>query len=238
MFTGVDDFKLPTLNAYHKKRFLGFAMQVLEAQQQMITPSGKSILHYVLKRKTKYINLKHYPEGDRIDDISGAQYFYHCHRENKASREHGHFHCFLRYKHIAKAIKPAKLPDWDIYLENPMTHLVAIAMNLRGEPIRLFTVNRWVTSEIWYEACQVEKLLKRFRMQEDGDTYWSVLDRWIEGMLHLFAPQVIWLQQARDRCIDDYRLQNGVDNPLIDQNLEELSTIAIDLKKQVEWLVS
>ncbi len=51
--------------------------------------------------------MNHYPKGDRIDYDTGAQYFYHCHRESEETEEHGHFHCFLRYKHIQNA---ANLP--------------------------------------------------------------------------------------------------------------------------------
>lgn len=237
MFTCSEEFSLPLLSAHYKKRYLASALQVLEAQQQMITPGGKNILHYILRRKSKFLKMAHYPKGDRIDLDSGAQYFYHCHREDRVSTEHGHFHCFLRYDYIPKSIKPTPLPDWDIYLDNPMTHIVAIAMNQFGQPIRLFTVNRWVTSEIWYDASHIERFLKRFTMNKQDLPYWPVLDKWMLGMLQLFTPQIIWLLQARDRRIADYRLYNGTNNPFLDHSLEELSEISIDLKKQIEWVM-
>ena len=43
-----------------------------------------------------------------------------------------------------------------------MSHLVAIAVNSRGEPIRLFTTNRWVTGETWYHADDIIGMLDRF----------------------------------------------------------------------------
>ncbi|MFI4962421.1 MAG: DUF6969 family protein [Legionellales bacterium] len=231
------EFNLPELSPWRKKVMLSHASQVLEAQQQIVTTKGKNILHYTLNKKRRHLSMIHYPKGDRIDNSTGAQYFYHCHRENFESTEHGHFHCFLRYKHIPKSIKPTALEDWDEYIKNPMTHLVCIAMNQFGQPIRLFTVNRWVTSEIWYDAIHVSKLLKRFKMTLRDDPYWQVLDKWVEGMLHLFAPQISWLQQVRDLQMQDYKDTQGISNPYTDRAIEDLSEISIDLKQQIEWII-
>lgn len=232
------DFNLPQLSRWYKKIYLGYAQQVLEAQQLMTSNKGKNILHYTLKSKRRFEKMSHYPQGDRIDHKTGAQYFYHCHREDYDSMEHGHFHCFLRYKHIPKNIKPAPLADWNKYIDNPMTHLVAIGMNQLGQPIRLFTVNRWVTSEIWYGSEQTSRLLKRYKMTLINDSYWQVLDKWIEGILHLFTPQILWLHQERDKKIAQHQVNSAVENPYMDYELEELSAIPIDLKQQIEWVIS
>lgn len=232
------EFTLPKLSRWRQKVFLGYATQVLEAQQQMTTHKGKNILHYTLKKKRKHERMSHYPKGDRIDHSTGSQFFYHCHRENFESTEHGHFHCFLRYKHIPKRVKPAVLSDWDKYIDNPMTHLIAISMNQFGQPIRLFTVNRWVTSEIWYDAEHIDYFIKRYKMTLLDDPYWHILDKWVDGMIHLFAPQISWLHHARDKRIQQHQSINPESNPYLDYDLEELSELPIDLKKQVEWVIS
>ncbi len=41
---------------------------------------------------------------------------------------------------IPKRIKPTRCLIGDKYIDNPMTHLVAISMSHNGQPIRLFTV--------------------------------------------------------------------------------------------------
>ena len=181
--------------------------------------------------------MNHYPKGDRIDRNTGAQYFYHCHRENKESTEHGHFHCFLRYQHIPKRIKPTPLKDWDRYIDNPMTHIIAISMNRLGQPIRLFTVNRWITSEIWYDFQHAPNFINRFKMTLDDDPYWLILDQWVEGMLHLFAPQIAWLHEMRDATIAHHQHQHPENNSYEDENIEELSAIAIDLQSQIQWIL-
>lgn len=230
------EFVLPALSKWHRQRYLGYARQILEAQQLMTTTEGENILHYTLNKMERHERMTHYPKGDRIDHTTGAQYFYHCHRENYESTEHGHFHCFLRYKHIPKSIKPAPLLDWDRYIDNPMTHLVAIGMNQLGQPIRLFTVNRWVTSEIWYEAKYAQRFVRRYQMTL-VDPYWQTLDRWVEGVLQLFIPQISWLHEERDRRIQAHQECTAVENPYLDYELEELSEIHIDLKKQIEWAI-
>lgn len=230
------EFTLPELSQWRKQVMLGYASQVLAFQQQMTTSKGKNILHHTLKKKRRHVRMEHYPKGDRIDRETGAQYFYHCHRENFDSTEHGHFHCFLRYKHIPKRIKPTQLADWDKYFDNPMTHLVAIAMNQFGQPIRLFTVNRWVTEEVWYDAQHTPSFLKRFKMNLTDDAHWQILDKWVEGMLHLFAPQIAWLIHERDKKILEYKQR--IADPYNDFEIEELSDISIDLPKQIQWILS
>lgn len=229
-------FELPTLSANKRAKMLRYAKRALCAQQLMSTLSGENILHYTLRGQEQHLRIDHYPKGDRIDHATGAQYFYHCHRENYESTEHGHFHCFLRYPHIPKHIKPTPLNDWDKFIDNPMTHLVAISMNQLGVPIRLFTVNRWVSSEIWYDGKHANSILNRFKMSLKNDPYWQILDQWVEAILHLFSPQIQWLHHARDGAILDHQSKK-INSVYDDHAIEELSEIPIDLKSQIEWLL-
>ena len=236
MFT--EPFTLPPLTQWHKARMLNYAKQVLGAQHSMMTAKGKNIIHYTLQKKRRHIQLNHYPKGDRIDKKTGAQYFYHCHREDYEQEEHGHFHCFLRYKHIPKRIKPMRLTDWDTYIDNPMTHLIAIAMNRYGYPIRLFTVNRWVTSEVVYEAKHTPHFLNRFKMTLTDDPYWQILDQWIEGFLKIFSPQIVWLLHQRDALMAQHNAENPNENAYTNHELEELSSIPINLTEQIQWIMT
>ena len=213
------------------------AEQVLSAQQAMQSEKGTNIIHYTLREKEKHATMQHYPSGDRIDYDTGAQYFYHCHRENYDQEEHGHFHCFFRYKHIPKSLKPIALFDWDKHIDNPMTHLVCIAMNRLGQPIRLFSVNRWVTSEICYPALAMTTLLNKYKILKTDDPYWINLDRFVEGMIHLFAPQITWLAEERERLVKSYQSIDPDTNVYEDRKLEEICEIPINLHTQVRWLI-
>jgi hypothetical protein len=230
-------FVRPKLTPWQKSKMLKHAEQVLITQQQMQSKKGKNILHYTLQKKRRHLSMDHYPKGDRIDKQTGAQYFYHCHRENFDREEHGHFHCFMRYASIPKRIKPTPLSDWKDNLNNPMTHIVAVAMDRYGQPIRLFTVNRWVTSEIWYDAVHVSYFLKRYQMTLTDDPYWQMLDRWVTSLLQLFSPQILWLHHKRDAIIKEHQLEFPDNNVYEDHNLEELSEISIDLQDQIQWVI-
>lgn len=232
------NFTHPRLTPLQQSQLLRVARQVLEAQQHMTTARGKNIIHYTLEKKRKHLSMNHYPKGDRIDHQTGAQYFYHCHREDFDRMEHGHFHCFLRYKGIPARIKPTALPDWDKYMDNPMTHLVAIAMNCYGQPIRLFTVNRWIASDIIYDARHIAGFVKRFKMTLTDSEYWQVLDRWVEGMLRLFSPQIAWLHEQRQQVMQDVMRTNPSENAYEYRDIEEPSQIAIDLQAQIQWILN
>lgn len=232
------EFSLPSLSKYMQARYLNYAKQVLEAQQQMMTARGKTILHYTLRRKRQHQYMDHYPAGDRIDYDTGAQYFYHCHREDYDTTEHGHFHCFLRYPHIAPRIKPTPLPDWDINMDSPMTHIIAISMSCDGQPMRLFTVNRCVSYEVWYDAKHIQRFINQYKMTKQDDPYWQILDRWVDGMIHLFAPQIVWLQHARDITIEHYKQVLPGTNVYENQDLQELSTIPINVADQIQWILA
>lgn len=234
--TALKKFILPALSEKQKAQMLRHALKVLDAQRQMTTENGKNILHHTLRRKRQHVKMEHYPKGDRIDYNTGAQYFYHCHREDLNREEHGHFHCFMRYKKIPKRIKPTPLSDWDKNIDSPMAHIIAISMNRYGQPIRLFTVNRWISFETWYDAKHAPEFVKKFKFMLDDDPHWQVLDSWVEGMLHLFAPQIAWLNERRDETIANWQNKYPACNAYEDHRLEELSEISIDLTKQVQWI--
>lgn len=231
-------FILPKLTRWKKNQLLRHTRKLLVAQHQIMSNTGKSILYHTLQDNKRHEYMSHYPKGDRIDHQTGAQYFYHCHRENFESTEHGHFHCFLRYKHIPKHIKPTPLTDWDKHIDNPMTHIVSIAMNNLGQPIRLFSVNRWISSEIWYDAKHASNFINRFKMTLTDDPYWQILDQWVEAMLHLFAPQISWVYTERDAAIKAHQLKYPNVHAYDDEAFEELSSIDIDLTEQIQWIIN
>ena len=229
-------FSLP--ETYNKQQLLYHAQKLLEAQQKMQSMEGKNIVHYTLQNHAYHLKMQHYPKGDRIDHQSGAQYFYHCHRENMDSLEHGHFHCFLRYKQIPEKIKPKKIANWDKFINNPMTHIIAIAMNCYGEPIRLFSVNRWVSEEICYSAEHTSEFINRFNLQLADSSYWSILDEWVQAMLKIFAPQIVWVNQQRDLYLEDKSSKRKSFSIYDDKKVEELSSISINIAEQIRWIMS
>src|SRR3546814_17878343 len=90
-----------------------------------------------------------------------------------------------------------------------------------GLPFRLFTVNRWVTGEVWYRADDVIRMLDVFKI-DHAQPSWP-LNRWISAMIALFKPQIAELLRARDRKVADWREQNPEADVFEDRDLEVAS---------------
>ena len=191
------------------------------------------------------VEWRHYPEGEVYDPASHAQYFYHRHpvpaRERPAQPiEHGHFHLFLRGEGIPAGITPLLPPELAVAnvpaprqsaplklgRSDEVCHLVALAVDRQGEPVRLFTTNRWVTGETWYRADDVIRMLDRFRVR--GERPSALLNRWIGALVRLFQPEIAALLKDRDKAILEQRWRwRG--NVLEDPRLEITSSLGIDL---------
>jgi uncharacterized protein DUF6969 len=195
------------------------------------------------------VEWRHYPEGEVYDSATHAQYFYHRHprpaRRNPAETpaekiEHGHFHLFLRGGGMPAGITPLLLPEFTVANapaprqsaplkrggSDEVCHLVALAVDRCGEPIRLFTTNRWVTGETWYCADDVIRMLDRF--QVSGDMPSAALNRWVGAMVRLFQPEIAVLLRNRDKTLTEWRWRRR-NNVFEDPRLEIASSFAIDL---------
>ncbi len=123
---------------------------------------------------------------------------------------------------------PLKLGQMD-----EVCHLVALAVDPTGEPLRLFTTNRWVTGETWYRADDVIGMLERFRVRSDRPS--ALLNRWIGALVGLFQPEIAALLRDRDRAILEQRWRwRG--NVLEDPRLEITSSLEIDLDARLAAL--
>lgn len=189
---------------------------------------------------------RHYPDGEVFDAASHAQYFFHAHPpDSRPSAERGHFHTFLRAEGMPSGVVPLLLPELavaDVAALPPqaaplkrgerdeVSHLIAIAIDFRGEPTRLFTTNRWVTGETWYRADDVTRMLDRFVIAEREPS--AVLNRWIGAMIHLFRPQIAALLQARDETVMAWRRRRRT-HVFEDPRLEVTSSLDIQLDTQL-----
>jgi hypothetical protein len=192
---------------------------------------------------------QHYPADDVYDGLSHAQYFYHIHPPaQRAAREHGHFHTFLRAEGMPSGVAPLMLPETAIADASPappqaapfkrgrraeFSHLVAIALSPRGQPIRLFTTNRWVTGETWYRADDVIRMLDSFRV--DVADAPALLNRWVSAVVALFRPQIVHLLRLRDDAVMGWRRRRRA-NVFEDTRVEVTSSLDIDLDAQLAFL--
>ena len=191
---------------------------------------------------------RHYPEEDVFDPTSHAQYFYHTHPPRRpASREHGHFHFFLRAEGMPVGAAPLLFPELAVAAAPPppqappfrrgareeVSHLLAIGVDAEGKPVRLFTTNRWVTGETWYPAGDVRSMLDRFQVTDVGPS--EALNQWLGAMLRLFRPQILELMRLRDQNVMAWRRRKRT-HVLDDPALEITSHLDVSLDVQVAFL--
>lgn len=160
---------------------------------------------------------RHYPPGDVYDFASHSQFYFHSHRDH----EHGHAHLFLRPAGMPLGCAPKVAVGG---ADSPC-HLIAVGLGHNGFAGELFTTNRWVTGESWYEARQVGRMLPYFHIEGASDG--ARVGRWLTALLSLYRPLVMALVERRDEAVAAWAAEHGGD-PLNDDRLEVTSHAAID----------
>lgn len=129
------------------------------------------------------IGMHKYPPGDHLTFGTAAwRAFYHSHpTPDYPANEHGHFHLFAPISH------PDNNKAW--------THVVALSMDNMGQPIRWFTVNRWVTDGSWRDANELASLVCAQQVV-DSD---PLLARWLAAMVAVYSAEIEGLLFERDR---------------------------------------
>jgi len=191
-----------------------------------------------------------HPPGERKPPARGAA--------GDGQVEHGHFHTFLRARGMPPGVRPLVMPELAIAdnpaapkapLEpsapqnaegeeaDPWCHLVAIAMDAAGKPLRFFTTNRWVTGETWYPATDVAAMLDRFVIAPAPPA--PQVNRWVTAMIGLYKPQLAELVAKRDAAVMDWRRRRRAKVHVFeDRRLEITSALEIDLERQIELVAA
>lgn len=225
----IDAPDLSSLPRADLERMLEAGREVAECHR-VLAKGGLNVVGEVLKGQGQFLKLDHYPKGDVYDRDSHAQYYYHAHRDG----EHGHFHCFLRARGMPEGLQPvteAATRSWPKG-DHALAHIVAISMDRKGFPLRMFTTNQWVTGETFYPAPAVERMIDRFVI-DHANPSWPT-NRWITAIMRLFRPQIAALVAARDIELAD-RARRFPDRDVYDdREFETITEIAIDPAAQVE----
>ena len=138
---------------------------------------GSNLALAAMSGERQGIYLAHYPAKDVIDPVHHTRFYYHCHRQPRL--EHGHFHIFVNDREPGSFM-----------------HLAALSLSAKGEPLRWFSTNAWVTGEHLQPADKVVALLATFQVQTHGRL--APISRWLSAMVQLFRPQLEQLLLRRD----------------------------------------
>ncbi len=208
------------------------AGQTVREMLRILRKSGQNMVGQCLSNQGTFYELDHYPKGDVYDSETHSQYYYHAHRAGAG--EHGHFHTFLRAAGMPAGIEPVPYAGKALRPagKDALTHFVAVSMDRPGNPIRLFTTNRWVTDETFYRAEDVISLLDRFCIEMSYPCL--ATNRTLTALLRLFRPQIEALLLERDRTISAWQAERPKQDVYDNRELEVTSQIAIDIASQIE----
>src|SRR6185437_3121052 len=183
--------------------------------RRVLAKSGDTVLGEALGGGM-IVDWEHYPQGDVYDPETHAQYFYHAHpAAERLTGEQGHFHTFLRPRGMPAGTRPLIMPELAI-ADSPaapagpavpqpnqgagndeLSHLVAIAIDMTGEPFRLFTTNRWVTALFRLFRPQMAELLLA---RDAAIMSWRRRHR---GKIHVFEDRRLEVASAVDVDVDE-----------------------------------
>jgi hypothetical protein len=202
--------------------------------QSVLQKSGMSVISEVLRGQGDFVIWERYPKGDIFDAETHSHYFYHSHTPDEMTEgENGHFHIFVRPEGIMPDLKPWDLPGATVPVEPGarFVHLGALSVDAFGNPIRLFTTNRWVTDETFYRAEDVIALIGSFRIGL-AHPNWAV-NQWLNAMVTLYRPQLEALLRRRDEVIVDWAARHSDADVLEDRRLQNTSETVVDMAAQI-----
>jgi hypothetical protein len=198
----------PLLHAAHEA--LGIPLRYAQA--------GSSLALAAMAGAAQCIELAHYPRLDVVDAHHGTRFYYHAHASRRRpGNEHGHFHLFAQGSH-----------------PGDYAHLAGISLDARGQPVRLFTTNRWVTGEAWRQAADVELALARFAVHTRGRM--APVARWLTAMVRLFLPQLVQLVRRRDAVMARRSARQAWEALCEDRRLDVVTQSRISLSQRIQQL--
>ena len=200
---------------------------------RVLEKSGSNLVAEALGGRD-FVEYEHYPPDDVYDPETHAQYYFHAHPQTRGDwNDYGHFHTFLRPRGMPEAVRLMPLagaPQAEGDNE-ALCHLIAISMNREGRPVRLFTTNRWVTAETWYQADDVIAMLDRFVVDLSRPSW--PLSRWLSAMFVLFRQDIEILIRERDTAIVRWLRDHPNGDVFEDRKLEVTSGKTIDLDQRL-----
>lgn len=200
---------------------------------RLLRKSGDNVVSDFLRGQGEFLAGNHYPPGDAYDPETHAQYFYHTHSRDELRDEHGHFHTFLRAEAIPSDLEPLFVPR-DPLAGGTLSHLIGIAMDAHGQPLRLFTTNCWVTGEVWYAADDIIGLLDRFVVDM---AYPSLpANVWITATVRLYRPEIAALLRQRDEAVAEWQGRYPDRDVFADAGLEITSSVDVAIVRRIAEL--
>ncbi|GAB4398190.1 MAG: hypothetical protein OHK0048_09000 [Rhodoferax sp.] len=180
---------------------------------------GTSLARVALAGSTCCEAFRHYPAKDVVDAQSGCRFYYHAHPSSRRpADEHGHFHLFA---HATAG--------------QGYVHLGALSLDDRGNPLRWFMTNGWVTGESLEAARCAEDALGGFCVRTRGRL--APLARWLSAMVRLYAEDLRDLLAQRDAWLAQQAAARDVRTVWEDRQFDVVCERSIDwMGRLARWV--
>jgi hypothetical protein len=155
-----------------------------------------------------------FPAKGTRDEDSGASWYFHRH----VSREHGHFHLFLREKGA----------------RGRTFHLIDVAVDRRALPCRLFTTSLLPRGEESHPAATVLAKLDRFTLARARPR--SPANLCLPLWLRLFRPQIEQVLKENERVVQRWRRDHPGTPPPEDRRSQAVTSLRVSVHRQLRAL--
>ncbi len=205
-----------------------WSSKLLISLQEMAAHKTNSVLQ-VLADVEYLESERHYPESGLVFADKHWRAFYHCHESvSKHPNEHGHFHIFTDVGDL----------DW--------AHVAGLSIDIEGQPLQWFMVNRWVTDGPWLKADNFFKQLafvtagdesvsnESVHYENTGDKNTCLVTNWMSALLQLYGDTLYELLFKRNAAIASHLNSQCRAEVFEDREIYTLATKDIDLQLKLE----
>ncbi len=189
-----------------------WAHQLYSCLQQMATNDTNAVL-LTLADVDAVETGRRYPDAGITFANRRWRAFYHCHQDAaQYQHEHGHFHIFTDIGD----------DDW--------AHVAGLSVDISGQPIHWFAVNRWVTDGPWLDRT---RFLHQLQVPAEHE-HDSLPGRWLFVMLQFYQTEISDLLRLRDEKVRSYTRQPEFAAVLDNREIYTLATKKIELQAMLE----
>ncbi|TPQ31720.1 hypothetical protein C2U69_28090 [Cupriavidus pinatubonensis] len=182
---------------------------------------GGNVALAALAGSSTFVEWNHYPAADIRDKETGSVAYYHAHSAvERLEDEHGHFHIF-----VSSGDKERR------GIGTGYSHLIGISVTARGEALRLFTTNRWVTGEDWIPASRLAELSEDFGLVTTGRL--APVARWLTAMTCIYSADIGALLEDRDAIMAAHARRNGTEAALQDRSIHIITEKPVNVPERL-----
>lgn len=157
---------------------------------------------------------QHYPESGLLFANKRWRAFYHCHEAaSMHPDEHGHFHIFT-----------------DIGDQN-WAHVAGLSIDIEGQPLQWFMVNRWVTDGIWLKRYD---FFRQLAFVATSDVTDGLTANWLVSLLQFYRDDLLDLLEKRNAAIEQHLKKRDREEIFDDRDIYLLASESMNLQKSLE----